>query len=98
MKSIGQDWKAAGYARQMLWRGTLYQSRLAKNFHGQANMIHNGMTANKPPVSSGKKGGQMIVEESFGNFINVYVDGYVLRLTVKNVSGISEMATTLLNA
>lgn len=77
MKSIGQDWKAAGHARQMLWRGTLYQSRLAKNFHGQANMIHNGTTANKPPVSSGNKGGQMIVEESFGNFINVYVDGYV---------------------
>lgn len=40
-------------------------------------MIHNGTTANKPPVSSGNKGGQMIVEESFGNFINVYVDGYV---------------------
>ena len=40
-------------------------------------MIHNETTWNKPPVSSGNKGGQMIVEESFGNFVNVYVDGYV---------------------
>ena len=51
------------------------QFRLAKKFHALTNMIHNETTWNKPPVSSGNKGGQMIVEESFGNFFNVYVDG-----------------------
>lgn len=40
-------------------------------------MPHNGTVIRMPPVSSGKRGGQMIVEESFENFVNVYVDGYV---------------------
>lgn len=49
----------------------------AKIFHGQAFMIHNEAASHKLPVLSGNKGAQMIVEESFENFINVYVDGYV---------------------
>ena len=60
------------------------QFRLAKKFHAQTNMIHNETTWNKPPVSSGNKGGQMIVEESFGNFVNVYVDGYVFTADREN--------------